>query len=629
MTHERLERGSNRIRTKILLSMIAFLLMSSVPFFSQSAEARPSMSLVISLSDSNLEPTDVFTCTIFFNNTGESVASLVWINVSFPDHVKYMSDSSNIERGFKTGDYNWTFPSIGISDHKFGISLQIAQDVDGEETLMILGHLDYLGSSSVSMPSLTAHATFKTGKLALNLESQAPSDPKPPVRIVKGIATSNSTASFNGLRIPVGHETGSSALTDFNDEINVTDDRTKPPPPNTDLNESVPGEIGNPPTSDADSGEIPETNQSDLPDIAPVDRTYPVVTMRGQDIREVELQTESYVNHVIEEEDDSPKVSVLTHKKAKPSLVSSEIVSNNRVYNTGDILSFTIFINNTGSRNAKTVWVDISIPITVRYINDTSSLIGGKKVGDLSYVFTNIGPGNHEFLIFFSFEGEAEDTTEVEVWAHVSYTDSQGDFVGGSSHKASCSVIPQSEQFPLLQVSIAVLSAGLVSIMAFSTNKLGINPLLPFFAPLYSRLKRREVLDHEARGVIIDHIKDNPGEHFNSIKSKLDFRNGTLAHHLHVLERERVIKSVKYGKYRRFFPMGMAVSRKAYPTELEQEILDVVRRKPGINQKSIAKKVDKSKSTVNYHIDKLRKCKIIRTEKNGLSLRHYIVDPDQ
>jgi len=609
--------------------MIAFFLMSSVPFFSQDAEARPSMSLEISLSDSNLEPMDVFTCTVFFNNTGGSVASLVWINISFPGHVKYTSDTSDIERGFKTGDYNWTFPNMEASDHSFRVNLQIAQDIEGGETLMISGHLDYLGSSSVSMPSLTAHATFKTGKLALNLENQAPSNPKAPVGIVKGIATSNSTASFSGLRVPVGHDTGSGTLPDCNDDVNVTDDPTTSPPPIADLNTSMPGEIENPPKNDTDSGDMPGNDRSDLPHITPINRTYPVVTMSGQDTEEVELQTESYVNHVIEEEDDSSPVSVPTSKKAKPSRVLSEIVSNNKVYNTGDILSFTIFINNTGSRNAKTVWVDLSIPLTVQYIDDTSSLIGGKKVGDLRYVFTNIGPGNHEFLVFFNFGGEAEDSTEVEVWAHVSYTDSQGGFVGESSHMASCSVIPQSGQFPLLQVSIAVLFAGLVSIVAFSTNKLGINSLLPFFAPLYSRLKRREVLDHEARGVIIGHIKDHPGEHFNSLKSKLDFRNGTLAHHLNVLERERVIKSVRYGKYRRFFPVGMTVSRKAYPTEVEQEILDVVRRKPGINQKSIAKKVDKSKSTVNYHIDKLREYNIIRTEKNGLSLRHYVVDPDQ
>jgi predicted transcriptional regulator len=110
-------------------------------------------------------------------------------------------------------------------------------------------------------------------------------------------------------------------------------------------------------------------------------------------------------------------------------------------------------------------------------------------------------------------------------------------------------------------------------------------------------------MDHEARGMIIVYIKENPGEHFNSLKSKLDFRNGTLAHHLHILERERVIKSVKYGKYRRFFPIGM-----------------------GINQKSIAKRVGRSKSTVNYHIDKLRRTDRIRTVKNGLSLKHYVIE---
>ncbi|MCK4442969.1 MAG: winged helix-turn-helix transcriptional regulator, partial [Thermoplasmata archaeon] len=338
---------------------------------------------------------------------------------------------------------------------------------------------------------------------------------------------------------------------------------------------------------------------------------------------------ESYVDLDFEKEDDSTQTNNPASSGTLPSRVSSDIISNNRQYSVGDVLSFTIFINNTGSQSAGKVVVRLTIPSSVRFLNDTSDSLGGRALGDMTYLFKNVRPGNHEFLIFFSFEGEADESTEVEIWVHVTYTDSKGDFVGESIHMASCSVLPGPGEFPLLQISIAILSAGMLSVVVLSANKLGAHSLLPFFVPLYSRLRRKEIFNHEARGMIIGYVKEHPGEHFNSLKSKLDFRNGTLAHHLHILERERVIKSIRYGKYRRFFPVGMMVSKKAYPTELEREILDVVKERPGINQKTIAKKVGKSKSTVNYHIDKLRKSNKIRTEKNGLSLKHYVVEPRQ
>ncbi len=623
MTPRRTRRRSNNIRLKALLPLVGLILMSSAPFFSEDAEARPAMGLEMELSRTDVQSLNIFACRIHFDNSGRTPASLVWINVTLPEGILYLSDNAGHERGVKLGDHSWRFSTVSVGEHSFSISLQVASDVKDGDMLKIQGHLDYYDKFLVPMP-LEDFVTLTISNPTWSMGETSSFEPEGQVGIVKGLDKYKPVNSTNSVNPIIGH--GDVGDTPPNDE---PEDPPLPPPPVTTPGDPPVEDIGSTPDGESPSEEEEEEERTIGPIEPIVDRNGPIGTIERPDDDVIDDGLESYVDYEPEEDDKDAPVVEPPPVEIDPYQVSSEIVSNNQVYRTGDIMSFTIFINNTGSKTSGTVKVKLVIPSSISFLNDTSGSLGGKNLGHMTFLFKDVAPGNYEFLTFFIFEGEVEKSTEVEIWVHVSYTDSKGDFVGESTHMASCSVVPDTGQFPMLQVSVAILSAGLMSVVAFSTKKLGAHSLLPFFVPLYSRLKRKEILNHEARDVIIGYIKENPGEHFNSLKSKLDFRNGTLAHHLHILERERVIKSVRYGKYRRFFPMGMMVSRKAYPTELEQEILEVVRERPGINQKTIAKKVRKSKSTVNYHIDKLRKSNKIRTEKNGLSLRHYVVETEQ
>ena len=572
------------------------------------------------LSRTDVQSLNIFTCTIYFDNTGRSLADLVWINVTLPDEIIYLSDNAGHERGMKLGNHSWRFSSVSVGEHSYSISLQATSEVEDGDVLTIQGHLDYYDKFLVPMP-LEDSVSLTISKPTWDVGESSAFNPERKVGIVKGIIQPKPVNSTNSIDPEIGH--GDVGETPPNDE---PEKPPLPPPPVTTPGEPPVEDIGATPDERHMSEEEEEAITGPID--PPLNRLGPTSTIERPDGKVDDDGPDSYVDYEPNEEMKEPTVDAPT-ENVDPYKVSSDIISNNKVYKSGDVMSFTIFINNTGSKTSGLVKVRLTIPSSVRFLNDTSESLGGKNLGQMTYLFQDFVPGNYEFLIFFIFEGEVQESTEVEIWVHVSYTDSTGDFVGGSTHMASCSVVPEPGQFPMLQVSIAILSAGLMSVVAFSTKKLGAHSLLPIFVPLYSRLKRKEILNHEARDVIIGYIKENPGEHFNSLKSKLDFRNGTLAHHLHILERERVIKSVRYGKYRRFFPMGMMVSRKAYPTELEQEILEVVKDRPGINQKTIAKQVQKSKSTVNYHINKLRRSNKIRTEKSGLSLKHYVVETEQ
>jgi outer membrane protein assembly factor BamB/DNA-binding MarR family transcriptional regulator len=148
-----------------------------------------------------------------------------------------------------------------------------------------------------------------------------------------------------------------------------------------------------------------------------------------------------------------------------------------------------------------------------------------------------------------------------------------------------------------------------------------------FIAPLYVRLKKDEVLDNYVRGKIHGYIIANPGDHYNSIRDALELSNGIVAHHLHTLEREGLIQSMRDGMYRRFFP----ANAKLPPEDeghynIQKRIVQIIRDNPGISQKEIAQKVGVSSPTVSYHVSVLATARMIRVEKFGRRTRCFVFD---
>lgn len=164
----------------------------------------------------------------------------------------------------------------------------------------------------------------------------------------------------------------------------------------------------------------------------------------------------------------------------------------------------------------------------------------------------------------------------------------------------------------LATTMVGFLIMGFASV--FSCRSGGSERALPFVAPLYSRISRDEVLENDTRGSIYTLIMSNPGTDLLSIKNSLGLSNGVLAHHIHTLERERYIRSVRDGRYRRFFISGTRVE---IGETVESRILDVVATRSSANQSQIARELGVSRQALNYHIQKLVRRGIIVTEKVG------------
>ena len=246
----------------------------------------------------------------------------------------------------------------------------------------------------------------------------------------------------------------------------------------------------------------------------------------------------------------------------------------------------------------------------------------------------DVGPGEVSFQV--TVVSRAGDGRLGVLTATVAYATPSGFSLGTVMDEAEAILVPPVAVDPaaapakglgalaLVPVaSTALVSLGLLGL--FGTER-GQTALLFLAVPLYTRLRREQVLEHETRGMIRGYVIANPGDHFNSIKDGLALNNGTLAYHLHVLEKEGIVRSVKDGKFRRFFPAEMKIPLNGeLPTKVQRLVLEIVLETPAISQKEIAKLLGLSQSTISYHLDRLKELGLVRAEREGMQLCYYVL----
>jgi predicted transcriptional regulator/chitodextrinase len=241
---------------------------------------------------------------------------------------------------------------------------------------------------------------------------------------------------------------------------------------------------------------------------------------------------------------------------------------------------------------------------------------GSFKSGiNTSHVYNS--PGNYSVTLTVTDNGNAAsvDIISVEVVA-----------LGGGPADVKR---PSPEGYKLWGMfSAAIAGAGILLILTliFGTDN-GRYRFYSFLLPLYTKLKKEEILDDFTRGKIYGYILANPGDSYNSIKKALKLSDGSFYHHIHILEKEGIIKSARDGTYRRFYPSGMRIpSNKGSLKSSQLLIIQKIQEHPGISQKDIAALLGVSSPTINYHIKELIKLGIIRAERAGMRLRYFVAD---
>jgi len=181
---------------------------------------------------------------------------------------------------------------------------------------------------------------------------------------------------------------------------------------------------------------------------------------------------------------------------------------------------------------------------------------------------------------------------------------------------------------PIVLFTIAMIVAAIGFIGFFGFTEVGILFVMwSLLMPLFTRLKKKEVLNQFTRGQIYGYIKANPGVHLTAIKENLGLANGVLAYHLKVLIREEFIVARREGGYKRFYPRDMKVPRKrVHFTRLQLDIVERLSMHPGTTQATLARMLGESKQVINYNVGVLVAAGVIRVERAGSKTLLYVED---
>jgi DNA-binding MarR family transcriptional regulator len=204
------------------------------------------------------------------------------------------------------------------------------------------------------------------------------------------------------------------------------------------------------------------------------------------------------------------------------------------------------------------------------------------------------------------------------------YIDLQGFLIVVETEKAESSD-------PLLLIFGTIGLFTLVGISLVGSTEYGrFRFFLFFLVPLYSKLRKEEVLNQFLRGQIYGYIMAYPGENYSSIKKALNITNGTLTHHLYILDREGFVTSRVDGRYKRFYPTGLGLSKKMRPklSMIQNAILKMIRQNPSLSQTEIGEALETSKQVVNYHIKILEKFGVLSVTKHGANSRFRVIRKD-
>jgi len=181
---------------------------------------------------------------------------------------------------------------------------------------------------------------------------------------------------------------------------------------------------------------------------------------------------------------------------------------------------------------------------------------------------------------------------------------------------------------PMVLFTIAMVAAAIGFIGFFGFTEVGLLFIMwSLLMPLFTRLKKKEVLNQFTRGEIYGFIEANPGVHLTAIKENLGLANGVLAYHLKVLIREEFIVARREGGYKRFYPRDMRVPRKrVHFTRLQLDIVEKLSLHPGSTQASIARMLGESKQVINYNVGVLVAAGVLRVQREGSKTLLFVED---
>jgi len=172
-------------------------------------------------------------------------------------------------------------------------------------------------------------------------------------------------------------------------------------------------------------------------------------------------------------------------------------------------------------------------------------------------------------------------------------------------------------------IAIVVVIAIAATVTAFIGVEWLLYALAALLLPLYTKIKKGEVLDHFLRGRIYEYVRQYPGAHFRMILTELKVSIGTLRYHLGVLEKSGLITSKRNGLLKRFFSTEKEEKPKKSMQPLQKLILSILNKQPGLSADAIAQNLNESEQAIRYHLRELCDQNIVMPRRTNKGVKYF------
>jgi predicted transcriptional regulator len=143
-----------------------------------------------------------------------------------------------------------------------------------------------------------------------------------------------------------------------------------------------------------------------------------------------------------------------------------------------------------------------------------------------------------------------------------------------------------------------------------------------------------EALNLESRRRIYEFIATNPGTHVREMERGLDMQPGMLSYHLGYLEKRKLVRSEDDGHRKMFFLIDHFIEKDrrtlgALRQESPRRILMHLLVNGPTNFQNLQKEMGVAKSTLSYHLKRLRGIKVIEVTKIEREMVYRLDDADR
>ncbi len=162
------------------------------------------------------------------------------------------------------------------------------------------------------------------------------------------------------------------------------------------------------------------------------------------------------------------------------------------------------------------------------------------------------------------------------------------------------------------------LALGAVGAAVAVTDRWRYFLLAAVAGSVFTRLQKPAPLDHFVRGRLYQLVCDEPGVHYAELKRRARLSNSSAAHHLRVLQKAGILRTVQDGTRTRFYPTDQPIDRETYGlSDSDRAVLETVTQAPGITETELSHKVGRSLSTVNRSVERMVALGYVTTAREG------------